>query len=99
MIFEEIYLCYILLTDQISLSSCLNFVIYFRFTLPSSKSHGYDNISIKMMKICSESVTIVLKIILEESLKKGIFPEIWKKANVVPIHKKRQNFNKKLPPY
>ena len=52
-----------------------------------------------MMKICSESVTIVLKIILEESLKKGIFPEIWKKANVVPIHKKRQNFNKKLPPY
>ena len=88
MIFEEIYFCYILLTDQISLSSCLNFVIYFRFTLPSSKSHGYDNISIKMMKICSESVTIVLKIILEESLKKGIFPEIWKKANVVPIHKK-----------
>ena len=41
-----------------------------------------------MIKICSESVTIPLKIIFEESLKKGIFPEIWKKANVVPIHKK-----------
>ena len=65
----------------------------------SSKSHGYDNISIKMIKFCSGSVTISLKIIFEESLKKGIFPEIWKKANVVPIHKKRQNFNKKLPPY
>ena len=42
-----------------------------------------------MINICSESVTIPLKIILEESLKKGIFPEIWKKANVVPIHKKK----------
>ena len=57
-------------------------------SLDSSKSHGFDNISIKMIKICSESVTIPLKIIFEESLKKGIFPEIWKKANVVPIHKK-----------
>ena len=41
-----------------------------------------------MIRICSESVTIPLKIVFEESLKKGIFPEIWKKANVVPIHKK-----------
>ena len=38
-----------------------------------------------MIKICSESVTMPLKIIFEESLKKGIFPEIWKKANVVPV--------------
>ena len=41
-----------------------------------------------MIKICSESVTITLKIIFEESLKKRILPEIWKNANVVPIHKK-----------
>ena len=47
-----------------------------------------DIISIKMIKICCESVTIPLKIMFEEWLKKGIFPEIWKKANVVPIHKK-----------
>ena len=45
-------------------------------SLDSSKSHGFDNISIKTIKLCSESVTIPLKIILEESLKKGIFPEI-----------------------
>ena len=57
-------------------------------SLDSSKSYGYDNISIKKIKICSETVTIHLKIIFEESLKKGIFPEILKKANVVPIHKK-----------
>ena len=56
-------------------------------SLDSSKSYGYDNISIKMMKICSELATIALKIIFEESLKKGIFLEIWKKPNVVPVHK------------
>ena len=58
-------------------------------SLDSSKSHGCDNISIQMIKICRESVPIPLKIIFEESLKKGIFPQIWKKANVVPIHKKK----------
>ena len=41
-----------------------------------------------MIKVCSESVTIPLKITFEESLRKGIFPEIWKKSNVVSIHEK-----------
>ena len=57
-------------------------------SLNSSKAHGYDNISIKMIKICNEAVTIPLKIIFEESLKKGIFPDIWKKGNIIPAHKK-----------
>ena len=42
-----------------------------------------------MIKICSESITLPLKTIFQESLKKGKFPEIWKKANVVPVHKKQ----------
>ena len=36
----------------------------------------------------SELITLPLKIIFQESLKKGKFPEIWKKANVAPVHKK-----------
>ena len=44
-------------------------------SLDSRKSHGYDNISIKMIKICSESVTIPLKIIL----KKQYFQKYGKK--------------------
>ena len=56
--------------------------------LDSSKAHGYDNLSIKMIKLCEESIVIPLKIIFEESLKCGVFPEVWKKANVVPVHKK-----------
>ena len=48
-------------------------------SLDSSKSPGCDNISIKMIKICSESVTITLKIIFEESLKKHYFQKYGKK--------------------
>ena len=41
-----------------------------------------------MIKICNESITIPLKIIFDEPLKNGVFPGIWKRANVVPVHKK-----------
>ena len=41
-----------------------------------------------MIKICSQSLTLPLKNILEHFIKKGKFPEIWKKANVVPVHKR-----------
>ena len=57
--------------------------------LDSSKAHGYVNLSIKMIKLGEKSITIPLKLIFEESLKFEVFPEIWKKANVVPVHKKR----------
>ena len=41
-----------------------------------------------MIKICGQSLILPLKTILEHSLRKGKFPEIWKKANVVPVHEK-----------
>ena len=41
-----------------------------------------------MIKICNESVTLPLKIIFEESLKKGIFQYIWKKDKIILEHKK-----------
>ena len=57
-------------------------------SLDPNKAHGCDNIPIKMIKICSQSLILPFKIIFEHSLKKGKFPKIWKKANVVPVHKK-----------
>ena len=57
-------------------------------TLDLYKTHGCDNISVKIIEICSESFTLPLKIIFEHSLKKGKFPEIWKKSNVVLVHKR-----------
>ena len=41
-----------------------------------------------MINICNESVTTPLKIIFEESLKKWIFSDILKKANIMSAHKK-----------
>ena len=59
--------------------------------LDPAKAHGSDNISIKMTKICSESLTVPLKMIFEQSLKEGRFPAIWKKINAVPVYKKEDN--------
>ena len=41
-------------------------------SLDSTKAHRSDNLSIRMIKMCSESITLPLKIIFQESLKKGI---------------------------
>ena len=48
-------------------------------SLDPIKSHGCDNLSVRMIKICIESITIPLKIVFKESLKNSVFPEIWKK--------------------
>ena len=56
--------------------------------LDVSKAHGHGGISIKMIKICADSVTHPLTLIFQTSLVAGIFANDWKKANIVPIHKK-----------
>ena len=41
-----------------------------------------------MLHICDESIVVPLKIIFENILSTGIYPELWKSANISPIHKK-----------
>ena len=41
-----------------------------------------------MVKICDDSICKPLKLIFQSCLESGKFPSEWKKANVVPIHKK-----------
>ena len=41
-----------------------------------------------MLKICDSSVIKPLVIIFNTSLTSGTFPSAWKKANIIPIHKK-----------
>ena len=57
-------------------------------SLDPNKSHGWDNISIKMIKMCGESLALPLKMIFEVALNDGVFPDDWKKGNIVPVHKK-----------
>ena len=57
--------------------------------LNPNKSHGWDNISIRMIQLCGKSIAYPLKLIFEASLEGGEFSDYWKKANVVPVHKKK----------
>ena len=41
----------------------------------------------KMIKVCEESLAILLKITFEAVLNDGMFPDDWKKGNIVPAHK------------
>ena len=51
------------------------------------KAHGYDDISIRMIKICDNSVTKPLIILFKNSTK-SCYPDIWKRSNIIPAHKK-----------
>ena len=41
-----------------------------------------------MIKTCDESLLRRLSVIFRNSLNSCIYPSIWKKANVIPVHKK-----------
>ena len=56
--------------------------------LNSNKAHDFDMISILMLKICGESISKPLKLIFKSCIESGKFPIEWRKANVVPVHKK-----------
>ena len=56
--------------------------------LNPSKAHGWDEIPVRVIKMCDDRLTIPLKLTFMNCLRHGIFPEIWKCANVVPVHKK-----------
>ena len=56
--------------------------------LQPKKAHGPDTISVTMIQLCGEHLCIPLKIIFQNILKTGIFPDRWKEANITPVHKK-----------
>ena len=41
-----------------------------------------------MLKICDSSIVKPLLLIFNNSIEERIFPTLWKKANITPIHKK-----------
>ena len=55
--------------------------------LDPNKAHGHM-ISIQMIEICDTSICRTLKLIFQACLESGKFPNEWKKANVIPVHKK-----------
>ena len=56
--------------------------------LDPNKVHGHDKISIRLLKLCGDSINRPLATILKNYFNERIFPNDCKKANVVLIHKK-----------
>ena len=56
--------------------------------LNPNKAHGHGQISIRMLKLCSNSICKPLEIIFNRCLETSTFPNDWKKGNVVPVFKK-----------
>ena len=52
------------------------------------KAHGYDDISIRMIKICDKSLLEPLIILFKNSTKSSHYPDIWKRSNIISVHKK-----------
>ena len=57
-------------------------------SLDPNKCHGHDMLSIRMLKLCGESIYKPLNLIFKFCLETGQFPSDWKKANVVTVFKK-----------
>ena len=55
------------------------------------KAHGHDDISIRMIKICDKSLLKPLILLFENSTKSSCYPDIWKRSNIIPVHKKMIN--------
>ena len=63
-------------------------------SLKPKKAHGLEDISVRMIKICGDSLVLPLNLIFENCLRRGVFPEVCKRASVVPVHKKNSKNQK-----
>ena len=57
-------------------------------SLNPNKAHGWDEISVRMIKISGDALIPPLITIFNNIITTGIYPTSWKKANIVSIHKK-----------
>ena len=57
-------------------------------SLDPNKARGSDGISIRMLRLCATSVSEPRHILFNNSVINECFPNEWKKANIVPVHKK-----------
>ena len=54
-----------------------------------NRAHGYDDISIRMIKICDKSLLKPSILFFKNSSQSSCYPDIWKKSNIIPAHRKK----------
>ena len=52
-----------------------------------NKAHGHDEISVRIIKICHEALVKPSSLIYKKCISTGIFLDVWKKSNIVPVYK------------
>ena len=65
----------------------------FLLKLDVKKATGLDNTSAKILKIAEPALVTHMTAICNQSIKHKTFPSQWKKARVVPLHKKNRSEN------
>ena len=55
--------------------------------LKVNKAHGHDEVSVRILKLCESAITEPLYLIFKNCLSSNTFPDVWRKANVIPVHK------------
>ena len=50
-----------------------------------------DGVTFLLECLRGKSIAFPLKLLFQSSLEKDIFSGIWKKGNIVPVHKKNKN--------
>ena len=62
-------------------------VFFHLSNLSKSKATGLDGISARLLRECPDLISESLTLIFNRSINTGIFPDEWKYAEVIPIHK------------
>ena len=56
-------------------------------SMSENKATGLDDVSCKVLKLAKPVILNSLVYIMNLSLKTGVFPDLWKEAKVIPLHK------------
>ena len=62
-------------------------------SIAKHKACGPDGLSARILSECSHELAIPLEILCKLSLSQGVFPRVWKEANIIPVHKKGDKKN------
>ena len=77
-------------TELENINICEESVYKMICQLKPSKSQGPDTFHPKLMKEAANEMSKPLTLIFKKSFEEGSIPDIWKKANVTAIFKKRE---------
>ena len=56
--------------------------------LSAHKACGPDGLSARIVKECADVLAVPIEIICDSSVRSGVFPTVWQRANVIQAHKR-----------